>query len=230
MSTTVSPGPFDMPEYVIQRVMRKRGRLRVFDHFEPSETAFVVIDMQKFYLADVAPALAIIPNINRLAKIVRERGGVVAWVKMTAGENGKSLWPLYHDYFFTKEAGERHRDNLTEGAPGHALHDDLDVRPEDIQATKKRFTAFIPSVSDLPEKLAARGIKNVLIGGTVTNFCCETSARDAMMLDYRVVMVSDANAARHAEDHSAGFTSLYQSFGDVLTIDEVASDLLVAKR
>jgi len=230
VSTTVSPGPFDMPEYVIQRVMRKRGRLRVFDHFEPSETAFVVIDMQKFYLADVAPALAIIPNINRLAKIVRERGGVVAWVKMTAGENGKSLWPLYHDYFFTKEAGERHRDNLTEGAPGHALHDDLDVRPEDIQATKKRFTAFIPSVSDLPEKLAARGIKNVLIGGTVTNFCCETSARDAMMLDYRVVMVSDANAARHAEDHSAGFTSLYQSFGDVLTIDEVASDLLVAKR
>lgn len=229
MSTKVSPGPFDMPEYVIQRVMRKRGRLRVFDHFEPSETAFVVIDMQKFYLADVAPALAIIPNINRLASIVRERGGVVAWVKMTAGENGKSLWPLYHDYFFTKEAGERHRDNLTEGAPGHALHEDLDVQPQDIHATKKRFTAFIPSVSDLPEKLAARGIKNVLIGGTVTNFCCETSARDAMMLDYRVVMVSDANAARHEEDHSAGFTSLYQSFGDVLTIDEIASDLLVAK-
>jgi ureidoacrylate peracid hydrolase len=229
VSTKVSPGPFDMPEYVIQRVMRKRGRLRVFDHFEPSKTAFVVIDMQKFYLADVAPALAIIPNINRLANIVRERGGVVAWVKMTAGENGKSLWPLYHDYFFTKEAGERHRDNLTEGAPGHALHEDLDVRPQDIHATKKRFTAFIPSVSDLPEKLAARGIKNVLIGGTVTNFCCETSARDAMMLDYRVVMVSDANAARHEEDHSAGFTSLYQSFGDVLTIDEIARDLLVAK-
>jgi ureidoacrylate peracid hydrolase len=229
VSTKVSPGPFDMPEYVIERVMRKRGRLRVFDHFEPSETAFVVIDMQKFYLADVAPALAIIPNINRLANIVRERGGVVAWVKMTAGENGKSLWPLYHDYFFTKEAGERHRDNLTEGAPGHALHEDLDVRPQDIHATKKRFTAFIPNVSDLPEKLAARGIKNVLIGGTVTNFCCETSARDAMMLDYRVVMVSDANAARHEEDHSAGFTSLYQSFGDVLTIDEIARDLLVAK-
>jgi nicotinamidase-related amidase len=217
-----------MPEYVIQRVMRKRGRLRVFDRFAPSETAFVVIDMQKFYLADVAPALAIIPNINRLAAIVRARGGVVAWVKMTAGENGKSLWPIYHDYFFTREAGERHRDNLTEGAPGHALHEDLDVRPEDIHATKKRFSAFIPSVSDLPEKLAARGIKNVLIGGTVTNFCCETSARDAMMLDYRVVMVSDANAARHEEDHSAGFTSLYQSFGDVLTIDEIANELLVA--
>ncbi len=55
------------------------------------------------------------------------------------------------------------------------------------------------------------------------------TVRDAMMLDYRVVMVSDANAARHEEDHSAGFTSLYQSFGDVLTIDEIASELLVTK-
>jgi isochorismate hydrolase len=47
-----------------------------------------------------------------------------------------------------------------------------------------------------------------------------------MMLDYKVVMVSDANAARYEEDHSAGFTTLYQSFGDVLTTDEVIDDLL----
>jgi nicotinamidase-related amidase len=60
----------------------------------------------------------------------------------------------------------------------------------------------------------------------LTNFCCETSARDAMMLDYHVVMVSDANAARYAEDHAAGFTTLYQSFGDVLTANEVIDDLL----
>jgi nicotinamidase-related amidase len=64
----------------------------------------------------------------------------------------------------------------------------------------------------------------------LTNFCCETSARDAMMLDYKVVMVSDANAARYDEDHSAGFTTLYQSFGDVLTVDQVLGDLLVGGR
>jgi nicotinamidase-related amidase len=218
-----------MPAYVIERVMRKRGRLRVFDHFDPAETALVVIDMQKFYVADVGPALAIIPNINRLAAAFRARGGVVAWVKMTAGDNGKSLWPVYHDYFFTKEAGARHRDNLTEGAEGHALHAGLEVRPEDIQASKNRFSAFLPGHSDLPEKLEARRIRNVVIAGMLTNFCCETSARDAMMLDYRVVMVSDANAARYEEDHSAGFTTLYQSFGDVLTADEVIDDLIAPR-
>jgi ureidoacrylate peracid hydrolase len=113
-----SNSPYEMPDYVIGRVMTKRGRLRVFDRFEAAETALVVIDMQKFYVSDVQPAIAIIPNINRLAVAFRAKGGMVAWVRMTAGRDGKSLWPLYHDYFFTKEAGARHRDNLTEGTDG----------------------------------------------------------------------------------------------------------------
>jgi len=220
------PVPFEMPAYVIDRVMKKRGRFRVFDHFEPAQSALVVIDMQVFYVTDVPPAVAIVPNINRLAKAFRERGGTVAWVKMTAGENGKSLWPLYHDLFFSKENGDRHRDNLTAGAPGHALYPDFDARPEDIYAEKSRFSAFLPGKSNLPEKLAARGITNVAITGMLTNFCCETSARDAMMLDYRVAMISDANAARYDEDHNAGFTTVFQSFGDVVTTDEMINEIL----
>ncbi len=220
--------PFEMPSYAIDRVMKKRGRLRVFDRFEPRETALVVIDMQKFYVSDVPPAVAIVPNINKLAATFRERGAHVAWVRMTAGENGKSLWPLYHDYFFTKENAARHRDNLTAGADGHELYPTLDVRSDDIQATKLRFSAFMPTASDLPEKLTAAGIKNVVITGMLTNMCCETSARDAMMLDFRVVMVPDANAARFVEDHTIGFSTVFQSFGDVMTVDEVIGDLVTA--
>jgi ureidoacrylate peracid hydrolase len=222
-----SKAPFEMPAYVIGRVMTKRGRLRVFERFEAAETALVVIDMQKFYVSDVQPAIAIIPNINRLAAAFRAKGGLVAWAKMTAGRDGKSLWPLYHDYFFTKEAAARHRDNLTEGVDGHELHANLDVRNDDCFASKNRFSAFLPGFSELPDKLAQRGIKNVVITGMLTNFCCETSARDAMMMDYKVVMVSDANAARYEEDHNVGFTTVYQSFGDVLTTDQVLNELLV---
>ena len=218
---------FEMPDYVIGRVMNKRGRLRVFDRFDASETALVVIDMQKFYVSDVQPALDIIPNINRLAAAFRAKGAMVAWVKMTAGRDGKSLWPLYHDYFFTREGGARHRDNLSEGADGHALHPKLDVHETDCFASKSRFSAFLPGYSDLPDKIKPRGIQNVVIAGMLTNMCCETSARDAMMMDYKVVMVSDANAARFEEDHNVGFTSVYQSFGDVLTTDQVLDELLV---
>src|SRR5690606_13170730 len=147
-------------------------------------------------------------------------------VSMTAGQDGKSLWPLYHDHFFSADNGARHRDSLTAGHPGHELHPDLDVQPGDIHASKNRFSAFFPGACDLHEQLLERGIENVAIGGVVTNFCCETSARDAMMLDYRVAMVSDANAARYPEDHQVGFTTVFQSFGDVLASDEMLDEVL----
>lgn len=222
-----SPAPYEMPSYVIDRVMKKRGRLRIFDRFEPRETALVVIDMQKFYVSDVPSAIAVVPNINKLAATFRSRGGHVAWVQMTAGENGKSLWPLYHESFFTPENAARHRDNLTEGVDGHGLYATLDAQPGDIYASKSRFSAFMPGRTDLPEKLAAAGVRNVVIVGMLTNMCCETSARDAMMLDFRVVMVPDANAARFIEDHNIGFSTVFQSFGDVLSMQEVIDELVI---
>lgn len=220
--------PVDMPGYVIDRVMKKRGRLRIFDRFPAGRTALVVIDMQTFYMEGRAPTIAIVPAINRLAADLRAKGGTVAWVSMTAGEGGRSLWPLYHEHFFTPEGGARHRDNLTEGAPGHALWEGLDVRPGDMHATKHRFSAFMPGQSDLPDKLRARGIDQVLIAGILTNMCCETSARDAMMLDFKVVMVSDASAALYPEDHDIGFSTVYQSFGDVMGVQEAMDSLLIA--
>ena len=102
-----------------------------------------------------------------------------------------------------------------------------DVDESDLLVHKNRFSAFLPTASDLHEVLTRRGIRNVAIAGMLTNFCCETSARDAMMLDYRVAMVSDANAARYDDDHRAGFTTLYQSFGDVLTARELLDEVLV---
>ena len=91
---------------------------------------------------------------------------------------------------------------------------------------KNRFSPFVAGASNLDELLRARGVDSLIVTGTATNMCCESAARDAMMLDYKVVMVSDANGARYDEDHIAGLTSFYQSFGDVRTTEEVIGDLL----
>ena len=220
--------PFEFPHYVIERVMAKRGRIRVFDHFDPTRTALIVIDMQRFYVEEVETAQSIVPNINLVADTLRDKGGIVVWACMTAGQEGQSLWPVYHDNFFSEAKGARHRDQLTEGSPGHEIWPDLDVRDADLVVYKHRFSAFTSGPPDLDSLLRDRGIENVIICGTATNFCCETSARDAMMLDYRVVMVSDGNAARYDEDHIVGLTTVFQSFGDVLTTDQVCNDLLTA--
>ena len=87
--------------------------------------------------------------------------------------------------------------------------------------TKRRFSPFVVGASDLHEKLQEMGVENLIVAGTATNMCSESTARDAMMLDYKVVMVEDANAARYDDDHLAGLTSFYQSFGDVRKTDDV---------
>mgnify|MGYP003350385860 CR=1 FL=1 len=220
------PHPFQWPQYVIDRVMQKRGRMEVYDRFAPGETALLVIDMQNFYVAEIATTRGIVPNINRLATAMRERGDPVIWVCMTAGKDRQSLWSLYHNHFFTAPKAAAHRDNLSEGCEGHRLYPALDARPGDLHVWKTRFSPFVGGSSNLESILRARHIRNLVIAGTATNMCCETTARDAMMLDYRVIMVSDANAARYDEDHAAGLTSFYQSFGDVRTTGDMLDRVL----
>ena len=92
----------------------------------------------------------------------------------------------------------------------------MDARPDDIYVEKHRFSAFIQGSSDLDGILREHGVDTVLITGTVTNVCCESTARDAMMLNYKVVMVSDGNAAENDEEHNATLRAVYLTFGDVM--------------
>jgi nicotinamidase-related amidase len=64
-----------------------------------------------------------------------------------------------------------------------------------------------------------------LITGTATNVCCESSARDAMMLNFKVVMVSDALATHSDEEHNATLSAFYGQFGDVQTTEQVLQSL-----
>src|SRR5215469_13998694 len=93
--------PYGFPQYVIDRVMAKRGHLVVFDRFDPVRTALLVVDMQNFYVGEIESVIGIIPNINRLAQELRACGGLVVWLGMTAGSAGTSRWHIYHDHFFT---------------------------------------------------------------------------------------------------------------------------------
>ncbi len=222
------PHTVEIPAYVIERIMAKRGRLHVFDKFDPQKTALVVIDMQNFFVADVESAKSICPNINRLAAALRAKGGQVAWVQMELADatDGASKWPIYHDYFFTPAKRDAHKQGCVAGSEGVKIYPALNVERGDIVTHKRRFSAFIQGSSDLHDRLQALKIENLLIAGTVTNFCCETSARDAMMLDYRIAMVSDGCAARYDEDHIVGLTSVWQSFGDVRTVDDCIDTLL----
>lgn len=88
---------------------------------------------------------------------------------------------------------------------------------------KRRYSAFIEGSSDLPQRLRAQSYDTVLIAGTVTNTCCESSARDAAMLNFKTVMVADACAANSDEEHNASLAAFYLIFGDVMTVEELVT-------
>ena len=108
---------------------------------------------------------------------------------------------------------------------GYAYWHLNDIRPEDAQITKTRYSAFIQGASSLEQCLRDRGIDTLLITGTATNVCCESSARDAMMLNFKVVMVSDALATHSDEEHNATLSTFYGQFGDVQTTDQALQSL-----
>ena len=86
---------------------------------------------------------------------------------------------------------------------------------------KRRSSAFTPGASDLHERLQASGRDTLIITGTLTNVCCEATARDAMLMNYNTLFVADANGARSDEEHTATLVNMMQFFADVVTTEEV---------
>ena len=89
---------------------------------------------------------------------------------------------------------------------------------------------MIAGSSGLERLLRSLDIDTVLIAGTKTNVCCEATARDAMMLDFKVVMVSDCCAALSDEEHRSALENIIQQFGDVMTGEEVVERLRRAQQ
>jgi ureidoacrylate peracid hydrolase len=211
-------------DWAIEQTMLRRGKAHVHENLDPRKTALIVVDMQNgFCLEEVAAAYVpianeIVPTINKLANAVRRTGGKVFWIKQTVDEESAVAWSEWLG-MMTPETRRRLVMNLAEGSRGHELHAGLEVKGEDEIVQKYRFSAFVQGASDLPQRLRAQGYDTVLITGTVTNVCCESSARDAMMLNFKTIMVSDANATRTDEEHNATLSTFYAIFGDVMDTD-----------
>jgi ureidoacrylate peracid hydrolase len=216
-------------ETIAKRVKMRCGKAHPFDTLDPQRTAMVVIDMQNYFVkqghqGEVPLAREIVPAINRMATDLRRRGGHVVWIRNTTHDTRQS-WSNYHDGLLLPERMQRRYDSMELGQDGYQYWHELDIKPEDGKVDKKRYSAFIQGSSDIERHLRERKIDTVLIAGTATNVCCESSARDAMMLNFRVVMLADGLATNTDEEHNASLSAFYGQFGDVQTVAEAIQSL-----
>jgi len=209
---------------IVERVLARRGRLHLFDSLDPKRTALLVIDMQNAFVAPGAPievpaARAIVAPINRLTAALRKRGVPVIWV-LHENQAGGRDWAGFFDAFVAPGRRAEAAAALAAGAELQKLYPELETAPTDLRVAKNRYSALISGSSSLEKTLKAKSIDTLLIAGTKTNVCVECTARDAMMLDYKVALISDCTAALSDEEHRATLENVIQQFGDVLTAEE----------
>ena len=202
----------------------------------PEKAALLVIDMQRCFSEEdglffVPEAKEKIPIINSVVDACRDRGIQLVWVVRHPYRNDGHDIGQEKDFIpwmVGNPAG------YNEGGWGVELDEQMHKKDKDLVVAKTRYSAFISGSSNLDRILRYHGIDTVIIAGVATNVCCGTTARDAMMLDYKVIFVADANASFGEQEeggygpgivHEAELITLRSVFAMVCTTEELL-DLL----
>jgi isochorismate hydrolase len=177
---------------------------------EPGRSALLVIDCQNYFVSYPEPHGApILDRINGLLSAFHSSGRPVIFTR----HMHKS------DLSDTGMLGEWWGENIIEGTSESELHRSLDVKPSDIVIGKNRYNAFYGT--DLINILAEKQVRDIVITGVMTNLCCETTARDAFVRDFRVFFPADASGTVSEEMHFASLLNIAYGFGVVLKAKQI---------
>jgi nicotinamidase-related amidase len=198
----------------------------------PQRTALVNVDMQNCFVhgspLSAPGGLNVLDRINRVAAACRAAGILVIHASHVLRPDGSNTGVL------GEIAPIVRRGIIMRGSESAALHQGLVVDPRDILLEKPRFGAFYST--DLELILRSRGIDSVIITGISTNVCCETTAREATVRDFRVFFLSDGTAnsdigeVSAAELMRATCATLGRMFAQVLTVEEMIHKIQGASR
>jgi len=163
-----------------------------------SETALVVIDLQKESGFGLFGLDSVIHNTQRMIAGCRAAGIPVIYTRQINRHDGVGL------------SLDEPRDASGEPQFYSDSRDNIDileaVKPQatDIVIDKYRWSAFFDTSLDL--MLKSLGVKNLIIGGVVTDGCLMTSVFDAYFRDYRINLVHDMCTASNEGAHMAAMT------------------------
>lgn len=143
------------------------------------KTALLIIDLQKAIL-DGAGSPERQPVLDQALDVVATRLGTL---RDRARAAGVPVVIVQHDDKFD------HR--LAKGSPGWELRDEIAPREGDIVVHKTACDAFFET--DLSHQLNARGIDHLVIGGCMTQYCVDTTARRAVSQGYDVTLLGDGH-------------------------------------
>ena len=211
-----------LPRWAVER----GAGLNSFHELAPGRTALVNIDMQSVFLDEAQVygnrhARDIVPQVNALSRAMRSIGAPVIWTRQTHTYDGPCAPPPWQ-YDLERPRVAEGVAALQAGAPGHGLYSAMETAADDIVIDKHRYGALSCPAGSPRRALDAHRVEMIVITGTLTNCCCETTAREANLAGYKVIVVSDATATLTDLEHNAALMNLRLFFADVVR----ARDLL----
>jgi ureidoacrylate peracid hydrolase len=160
-----------------------------------------------------------IARINAITEYFRSSGEPVIYIRHCHKADGADLGRMF-DFLGEWDGIFNFEEHTVE-----VEYDDRLLPPNGaVELTKSRYSCFVNT--PLPQLLDQHGVDTVVISGFMTNFCCDTTARDAHGRDYYVEFILDATgtpgtetmddaAVRKAEHEFMG-----SGFARVLTTNE----------
>lgn len=195
---------------------------RDFFSVDPRKTALIVVDMQNAFVAEAGAyetpgARTMMSELSALLDFARDRGMPVIW---TQSDHSAP----YSGIMLKKFPTIREDRILWKGEESFELFADMpQPRSGEYRVVKHKYDAFFET--DLDAILRSQNIETVIIVGTATNVCCESTARSAFFRDYQVAFPSDANATFDPAMHEATLKTIDMFFGRVMTTDELIDEM-----
>jgi nicotinamidase-related amidase len=198
-------------------------------------TAIVVVDMQGVFCDPdgavyIPDAPKVVAPIQRILAAGRAAGVPIIYLRHVVRGDGSDTGRM-RDLYPGVDA------ILDRSLPSVQIIDALKPLPGDIVVDKLFFSGF--HNTDLDTILRARDVDTVVICGTVTNVCCESTVRDAAHREYKVIVVADACAAQPYPDMGWGaltaeevqrvtLTVMAHEFGEVTNTQDLIDRLAAA--
>lgn len=192
---------------------------RPADHWtiSPKNTAFIVVDMQNIWVYPrgtryLPMSEEIIPKIKEVLAFCRASEVPVIYLYTTKRKD------LADVGVFADIKPESHQvddpwSNF-EGTPGAEIYEGVRPSSEDIVIKKFRYSGFYGT--QLENILRRLGRDTIAVSGVATNVCCDSTARDGAMRDFKVIFLSDCNAAFSVEEQNATLKNFSKHFGVVM--------------
>ena len=199
----------------------------------PVHTALVIVDVQNDFCApegmmsaeglDVSAAVTTAERLEDFISSARRAGVLVAFVRsVLSSDDNRYLSDVILEQATRRRAGSYTlRPVCVDGSFGGDFYGNVRPAAGDPVVTKHRYSAFLRT--DLEIILRTAGIRTVVLAGVATNVCVETTARDAFMRDFYVVLCSDGTAAYSPAEHEATLATIDRYFGQVASIAEVTA-------